>query len=99
MSACSKHKFIVNDAFDTDKQGNISTSRVLGLRRLDITDERWLKAIGEAVQVVSNKAYVRIYERIGDTDQYRPIPLDLAAVSLWVIVKHKQGGDPPFIYQ
>lgn len=84
-NASSELKAIVNGAFDADKQGNISTTRVLGLRRLDITDARWIKAmtaIGEAIQVVGSKAYVRVYKRVGDTDQYQQIPLDLAAVSL-----------------
>lgn len=84
-NASSELKAIVNGAFDTDKQGNISTGRVLGLRRLDIKDTRWLKAmtaIGEAIQIVGSKAYVRVYKRIGDSDQYQQIPLDLAAVSL-----------------
>ncbi|EJU6305507.1 DUF3164 family protein, partial [Salmonella enterica] len=56
---------------------------VLALRRLDITDERWLKAmdaIGEAVQVVGSRSYIRVYERVGDSDQYRPIALDIAGV-------------------
>lgn len=83
--AAPELKAIVANAFNTDKAGNISTSRVLGLRRLDIKDERWLKAmtaIGEAVQVVGSKAYIRVYERIGDSDMYRSIPLDIAAVQL-----------------
>lgn len=83
--ASSELKAIVNSAFDADKQGNISTAKILGLRRLDIKDARWLTAmtaIGEAIQVVGSKAYIRVYERIGDTDQYRQIPLDLAAVAL-----------------
>jgi hypothetical protein len=83
--AAPELKAIVANAFNTDKAGNISTSRVLGLRRLDIKDERWLKAmtaIGEAVQVVGSKAYIRVYERIGDSEMYRPIPLDIAAVQL-----------------
>ncbi len=72
---------LVGDAFQVDKEGNINTGRVLGLRRLDIQDERWLKAmqaIGEALQVVGSKSYVRVYERIGDTGEYRAIPLDIA---------------------
>ncbi|CDL21453.1 hypothetical protein [Klebsiella pneumoniae IS53] len=39
-----------------------------------------MTAIGESVQIVATSAYIRIYERIGDTDQYRPIALDMAAV-------------------
>jgi hypothetical protein len=30
--------------------------------------------------VVGSKSYIRVYERIGDTDQYRPISLDIAGV-------------------
>lgn len=74
---------LVNDAFQVDQAGKINTGRVLGLRRLDIKDERWLgamTAISEAVQVVGSKAYVRVYERVGDTGQYQPIPLDVAGV-------------------
>ena len=76
-------KVLVQSAFQTDKEGKINTGRVLALRRLDIRDEKWQKAmqaIGESLQVVGSKEYVRFYERIGNTDQYRPISLDVAAV-------------------
>lgn len=74
---------LVTDAFRVDQQGNIRTGNVLALRRLDITDERWLRAmqaIGEAVQVVGSKSYVRVYERNESTGQYHPISLDIAGV-------------------
>ena len=74
---------LINDAFRTDTKGEIRTASVLALRRLDIKDERWqqaMVAIGEACQAVGSKAYIRIYERVGDTDQYKPISLDIAAV-------------------
>ncbi|MCW9710884.1 DUF3164 family protein [Avibacterium sp. 21-586] len=76
-------KTLIERAFNVDKEGNLNTGRILGLRRVDITDPRWLnamQAISESVQVVSSKAYVRIYERVGDTDQYQPISLDVAGV-------------------
>ena len=76
-------KVLVESAFQTDKEGKINTGRVLALRRLDIRDEKWQKAmqaIGESLQVVGSKEYVRFYERIGNTDQYQPISLDVAAV-------------------
>ena len=76
-------KVLINDAFQVDKAGNINTGRVLGLRRLGIQDEEWqraMTAIGEALQVAGSKSYVRIYERIGSSDKYRPISLDMAAV-------------------
>jgi hypothetical protein len=74
---------IVNDAFRADQKGDIRTARVLALRRLEIADHRWkqaMQAIGEACQVVGSKSYVRFYERVGDTDQYHPISLDLASL-------------------
>lgn len=74
---------LVNDAFRVDTKGEIRTARVLALRRLDITDERWLRAmdaIGDACQVVGSKSYIRVYERNGDSDQYSPISLDIAGV-------------------
>ena len=72
---------LVNDAFRVDQKGDIRTARVLALRRLEITDQRWQRAmlaIGEACQVVGSKAYVRFYERIESSDQYRAISLDIA---------------------
>lgn len=74
---------IINRAFSTDKEGDINTGAVLALRRYEIEDERWqraMKAIGEAVQVVGSRSYIRVYKRVGDTDQYAPIPLDIAGV-------------------
>lgn len=74
---------LVNDAFRTDTKGEIRTARVLALRRLEIRDERWqraMTAIGEACQVIGSKSYIRVYERIGDSDQYKAISLDIAGV-------------------
>lgn len=74
---------LVNDAFRTDKQGELRASRVLGLRRHDINDPRWkraMEAISDSLQVVGNRSYVRVYERIGETDKYKQIPLDMAGV-------------------
>jgi len=74
---------IVDRAFDVDKAGNISVGRVLALRRVEIADARWkeaMRAIGESIQVSGSRTYVRLYERVGDTDQYVQIPLDMASV-------------------
>ncbi|ACB34548.1 conserved hypothetical protein [Leptothrix cholodnii SP-6] len=76
-------KTLINDAFRVDQQGQVSTTRVLGLRRLNIVHPTWsraMEAISDSVQVVGSSSYVRVYERIGDSDQYRQIPLDLASV-------------------
>lgn len=74
---------LVNDAFRVDQAGNIRTGSVLALRRVSIDDPRWqraMQAIGEAVQVVSSKSYVRVYERDEETGEYKSIGLDLAVV-------------------
>ena len=75
-------KVLVNDAFKVDREGDVNTNRVLGLRRLNIQDPKWqraMQAIGDSISVVGSRSYVRVYERIDGTDQYRAIPLDVAA--------------------
>ncbi|MBN1104729.1 MAG: DUF3164 family protein [Deltaproteobacteria bacterium] len=75
-------KALVNDAFYVDKQGKINTQRILGLRRLAITDPKWkraMDAIGESVQVAGSRTYVRIYRRDRDGN-YQHMNLDLAGV-------------------
>lgn len=71
---------IVDDAFNVGKSGLVSTSRILGLRRLNIKDATWKKAmdaITESMQVASSKTYMRFYERQAD-GSYKQIPLDVA---------------------
>lgn len=73
---------LVHDAFQVDKEGNINTGRVLSLRRYKITDPEWvsaMQAISDAVQVTGSKSYVRVSERIGTSDKFRQIPLDMAS--------------------
>jgi len=72
---------LVTGAFQVDKQGRINVNRILSLRRLDIVDARWqqaMTAIGESLQTVGSKPYLRIYERQADGG-YKPLPLDVAA--------------------
>ena len=78
----SELRALVNDAFQVDKEGRINTGRILGLRRLDIGDDRWaraMQAISDSVQVRDVKAYFRIYER-DEHGHMRAIPLDVAAL-------------------
>jgi hypothetical protein len=75
-------RLLVNDAFQVDKAGKINTARVLGLRRLEINDPDWQKAmtaITESIQVTGSKQYLRFYER-NENGEYRQIPLDVAAL-------------------
>ncbi|MFT0211804.1 DUF3164 family protein [Pseudomonas sp. F1_0610] len=74
---------IVNDAFRVDTKGEIRTARVLALRRYEIADPRWqraMDAVSDACQVVGSKIYIRLYQRVGDSNQYTPISLDLASI-------------------
>ena len=69
-------------AFQVDKEGRINTARILGLRRLEIKDERWqraMRAIGESLRVRGSSSYVRLYER-GEQGKMRAVTLDFAAL-------------------
>ncbi len=75
-------KAIVDRAFDTDKEGNLSTTRILSLRRTKIEDERWqraMDAITESIQVTDTACYVRFYER-DKNNKYKAISVDFASV-------------------
>jgi hypothetical protein len=74
---------LVNFAFEVDKTGKISTTKIMGLMKVDIKDPLWVKAmeaIRESITVNGSKSYIRIYKRVGDSDKYQQINLDLAAL-------------------
>lgn len=78
----SELQAIVNDAFYVDREGRINTGRILGLRRLEIKDDRWqraMAAISDSIQVTGVKAYFRAYER-DNHGKMVAIPLDMAAL-------------------
>ncbi len=72
---------LVRDAFDVDRKGALRVDRILGLRRLAITDPTWLRAmdaIGNAVRTQESKRYVRFYTRPAPEQPHRLLPLDLS---------------------
>lgn len=74
---------IINDAFDVDKEGKVNTGRILSLRKLNISDERWkraMDAISDSLSVVGSKTYIRFHERETPESKWTPIPLDVAAL-------------------
>ena len=78
----SEIKALVNNAFYVDKAGNINTARILGLRRLDINDPEWkraMDAITDSIQVSGSKEYLRVYTKQAN-GEYRQVPLDVAAL-------------------
>lgn len=78
----AKIRTLILDSFQVDKQGRVNTKRILGLRKLNIDDPTWqraMDAIGESIQVANSRAYIRVYERQED-DNYKLINLDLASL-------------------
>jgi hypothetical protein len=76
-------RVLINDAFQVDREGKVSTYRILSLRRLDIDHDKWsqaMTAISDSIRTTGSKTYVRLYKREGAAGEYRPIKLDVAAL-------------------
>ena len=74
-------KVLINDAFRIGSSGKVRVDRVVGLRRLDIKDERWMRAmlaIGDALKSQGSVSYVRFYQRDTPDDAWQHIPLDMS---------------------
>ncbi len=79
--ASAELRVLITDAFQVDKQGRVNTKRILALKRVNIENETWkraMDAIAESIQIAATRAYIRIYER-QDDGNYRHISLDLSA--------------------
>lgn len=77
----SELKLIVQSAFDVDKEGKINTAKVLALRRHDIADPKWqraMQAISDSLKIQTTREYIRFYERDDETQEYVMINLDFA---------------------
>jgi hypothetical protein len=75
-------KAIVTRAFSVDKAGQINRAELFMLLRVDIQDERWVRAmdaIRDSIRVVGSRTYVRFYERDAPDGAWRAVPLDIAA--------------------
>jgi len=80
--AVNEIKALVEHAFQTDKEGKISTSRVMGLAQLKIEDPDWqqsMQALRDSMQVTGTTTYIRFYKRVGITERYEQITLDRAS--------------------
>ncbi len=74
---------LINDAFQVDRKGMVNSKRILSLRKFNIEDARWQKAmsaINDSLTVESSSIYLRVYEKVAGTDQWRQLPLDLSGV-------------------
>ena len=76
-------RVLVDRAFRANKQGQIKTGDVLSLLRVEIDDPDWkmaMEALKDSIQVNGTAIYIRVYQRVGNTDRYEPINLNIAAV-------------------
>ena len=74
---------LVNHAFSVDKEGKVNRASILGLRRLDIKEEKWkqvMSAIADSMRVTSTKQCIRFYQRRDMVAPWVAMPLDFAAV-------------------
>lgn len=74
---------IVANAFRTNKEGRVNRGALLGLLRLEITDERWtraIQAIRDSITVEGSARYVRFHRRRKSVDRFDMLSLDLATV-------------------
>ena len=69
---------LVSRAFETDRQGHLSVSRLLSLRSLKIEgDPEWdaaMEALAEGMVSAGSKTYLRFYRK-DEAGEYRQIPL------------------------
>lgn len=74
---------LIDQAFRGDRNGQLKTTAILALTRLKIDDGDWLDAMDalrDSMIATGTAVYVRVYVRTG-ADTWRPVPLDIAAVS------------------
>ncbi|ESQ78443.1 DUF3164 family protein [Asticcacaulis sp. YBE204] len=72
---------LVDRAFQVDKEGKINQGELLSLRRLNIDDPRWKKAmvaIDDSIRIIGSKRYVRVYRRANLNQDFQQIVLDPA---------------------
>lgn len=73
---------LVNRVFQVDKEGQINRAELFMLLRVEIADERWIRAmdaIGDSIRVIGSRTYVRFYERPAPDAAWRAVTIDLAA--------------------
>lgn len=72
---------LVTKAFEVDKEGKIDAKKIFALKSYDISDPRWVEAMGiidESKKVSHRKPYIRFYDRESVEDSFQNIAIDLA---------------------
>ena len=76
-------KTVIEHIFNVGSEGKLRTDLVLSLLRWDIKDAKWVRAMDalrQSINVACSRAYLRIYRRVGDTNKWQAITLDIASV-------------------
>jgi hypothetical protein len=74
---------LVQSAFRANKDGELSPGKLLGLKRIDIPDDRWraaMQAITDSMRVVGSRRYVRFKRRASPDDAWSAVPMALSDV-------------------
>jgi hypothetical protein len=72
---------LVNRVFSVNKEGQINRAELFSLLRLDIEDERWVRAmnaIKDSIRVTGTKSYLRFYERARADAPWSAVTIDIA---------------------
>jgi hypothetical protein len=76
-------KAFVLQAFDVSKEGKINVRKVMDLRKLEIDDPKWkraMQAIADSLHTQATREYIRYYQRNEETGKYEQVVLDFAGV-------------------
>jgi hypothetical protein len=74
---------LIDGAFRTTNNGSLRTADLLRLLKYDIKHPDWVQAceaLKDSISVDGKTVYVRVSERINDSDRYIGIPLGIASV-------------------
>lgn len=74
-------RLLVQRAFQVDQEGKINRQAILGLRQVEIDDDRWrraMDAITASIRIVGTKSYFRFYRRANTEAAWEMITIDLA---------------------
>lgn len=80
--ASANIRVLVDQAFDVDKEGKVNREALFRLRRLNIDDERWqraMQALTDSIRVEGSTVYVRFYRRPSARDRWQAVTIDLAS--------------------
>ncbi len=83
-NADPKIKTLIESAFQTDKRGNINREKLFDLLRLDIDDEKWLKAmeaLRDSIFHESSSTYFTVSRRQSDKENRMiQLPMNLSSL-------------------